>query len=151
MRILVRFPGKGRTVPVAWLKRLASLVLVLVKGREFEKKSELSIVLTGDSEIRKLNRVYRKKDRTTDVLAFSLLEGKRLKTGNKAVLPLGDVVISVSQAKRQAAERGMAFRQELSLLLAHGILHLLGYDHATPRQKSGMFRFQDRILKKFKR
>ncbi len=149
MRLLVRSSLKGESVSTAWLKQVASIVLTQTKGKEFEKKSELSIVLTGDLEVRKLNKLYRGKNRTTDVLSFPLLEGKRLMAGSELYLPLGDVVISVAQTKRQASEHGKDFRQELALLLMHGILHLLGYDHATPVQKKRMFGLQDKILRGF--
>ncbi len=99
--------------------------------------------------MQKLNRLYRKKDKTTDVLSFSLLEGKKLKTG-KGSIPLGDVVLSVPQTRRQALEQGKEFKAELALLLTHGILHLLGYDHGTKAEERRMFGLQDRLLKKWK-
>jgi probable rRNA maturation factor len=128
---------------------LSSLTLKKVKGPAYEKRSELSIVLTGDSEVRLLNRQYRKKDKTTDVLSFPLLEGKKLMDGLNGLIPLGDVVISVPQTRRQAIQLGREFRQELALLLVHGILHLLGYDHVTRSQEKKMFNLQDRLLRKF--
>lgn len=107
------------------------------------------MVLTGDGEVRKLNRLYRKKDKTTDVLSFPLLEGVRLKTGAKERTALGDIVISVPQTRRQARQQAKDFRRELALLLTHGILHLLGYDHRTRAEEKKMFGLQDRLLKKF--
>jgi len=148
MKVLVRCPVKPSPVSAAWLRRLASLTLKTVKGAPFEKRSELSIVLTGDGEVRKLNRLYRKKDKTTDVLSFPLLEGKRLKTGNQGTIPLGDVVISLPQTRRQAARQGREFKRELALLLVHGILHLLGYDHVSRSQEKRMFGLQERLLNK---
>lgn len=149
MKLFVRCSVKPSPVSPAWLRRLSSLVLKTVKGPAFEKRSELSIVLTGDSEIRRLNRLYRKKNKTTDVLSFPLLEGKKMKTSLKGPVALGDVVISVPQTKRQAVQRGRKLRQELALLLTHGILHLLGYDHVTRPQEKKMFILQDRLLRKF--
>jgi probable rRNA maturation factor len=121
-----------------------------VKGLSFEKRSELSIVLTGDAEVRRLNRQYRKKDKTTDVLSFPLLEGKKMRLGSRETIPLGDVVISVPQTRRQARERNVHFRRELALLLVHGILHLLGYDHGTMAEEKRMFGLQARLLKRSK-
>ncbi len=149
MKLLVDYHVKTKPVPPAWIQRLSALVLKSVKGLSFEKKAELSVVLTGDGEVRKLNRLYRKKNKTTDVLSFPLLEGKKLKT-SKDSIPLGDVVISVPQTKRQAARQGRNFRAELALLLTHGILHLLGYDHATKAQEIKMFGLQERLLRKWK-
>ena len=126
------------------------MVLKKVKGASFESRSELSIVLTGDREVRKLNRLYRKKDKTTDVLSFPLLEGVQLRSGRKDAVALGDVVISVPQTRRQAVQQGKDFRGELALLLTHGILHLLGYDHRTRAEEKRMFGLQNRLLRKWK-
>jgi probable rRNA maturation factor len=90
--------------------------------------AELSIVLTDDDQIQKLNRIYRKKNRPTDVLAFAQREGE---LGAQAGRLLGDVVVSIPTARRQAAQRGEALGAELTMLLAHGLLHLLGWDHQT--------------------
>lgn len=150
MKLLLRYSVSPKPVPPAWIKRLATLVLKKVKGASFEKKAELSVVLTGDAEVRKLNRLYRKKDKTTDVLSFPLLEGIRLKTGKKDGVPLGDVVLSIPQTRRQARQQGKDFHEELAFLLTHGILHLLGYDHGTKAEEKKMFGLQDRLLEKWK-
>jgi probable rRNA maturation factor len=148
LKLLIRCAGRA-PVSSAWVKRLASLALKTVKSPSFEKHSELSVLLTNDAEVRQLNRLYRKKDKTTDVLSFSLLEGKKLKNLSKGSIPLGDVVISIPQTRRQAVQLGRGFKRELALLLTHGILHLLGYDHVTQSQEKKMFSLQDRLLKKF--
>lgn len=92
---------------------------------------DLSVLLTDDSEIHQLNREYRGVDRPTDVLSFSQQEGEF-----PSIAPdlLGDVVISLETAKKQAVEQGHSLEEELFILLAHGILHLLGYDHETSRK-----------------
>jgi len=131
------------------VRRLSSLVLSRVKGRAFERRAELSVVLTGDGEMRRLNKAFRGKDKTTDVLSFPLLEGKRLAVGGKGNLPLGDVVVSLPQAAKQAKARGVPVRNEVDLLLVHGLLHLLGYDHATKAQEKRMFGLQERLLRLF--
>jgi probable rRNA maturation factor len=146
VKLFLRAQGKG-TFSRARIQCLSSFVLSRVKGRAFERRAELSVVLTGDGEMRRLNRAYRGKDRTTDVLSFPLLEGKRLASGGR--LPLGDVVVSLPQAGRQAKARGAALGDELALLLIHGILHLLGYDHATRREQKRMFGLQGRLLRLF--
>jgi probable rRNA maturation factor len=96
---------------------------------------ELSILLCDDPTIRDLNRRYRKKNRPTDVLAFPMQEGPA-PPGQFGLL--GDVVISVPTAARQAAERDRPIIEEVTFLLAHGLLHLLGYDHATRRDEREM-------------
>lgn len=150
MKLLLCYNVNPKPVSPAWIKKLSVLVLKKVKGVSFGKRAELSVVLTGDSEVRKLNRIYRKKDKTTDVLSFPLLEGMRMKGGSKEKIVLGDIVISVPQARRQALQQGKDFRAELALLLAHGILHLLGYDHRTKAEEKKMFGLQDRLLKNWK-
>jgi probable rRNA maturation factor len=97
--------------------------------------AELSILLCDDGTIRELNRVYRKKNRPTDVLAFPMAEGPG-PTPHTGLL--GDVVISLPTASRQAAERDRPIIQEVTFLLAHGLLHLLGYGHATKREEREM-------------
>ncbi|HXL73565.1 MAG TPA: rRNA maturation RNase YbeY [bacterium] len=149
MKILIRNPIKPKPVPDVWLKRLTTLTVKRVKGAVFENKAELSIVLTGDAEVKRLNRIYRAKDKTTDVLSFPLLEGKTFPMGQRKTIILGDVVISVPQTKRQALEAGKPFKSELALLVIHGVLHLLGYDHMRLDEGKKMFALQDSLLKKF--
>jgi probable rRNA maturation factor len=96
--------------------------------------AELSIALVDDARIRELNRAYRKKDKPTDVLAFAMREGEGGAQGGA----LGDVVISIDTARRQARDRGRPLLDELTMLLAHGILHLIGYDHRTDREERVM-------------
>ena len=104
-------------------------------------RAELSIALVGDREMRPLNAKYRKKRQTTDVLSFFVEDQPR--SGAKL---LGDVVISVEQARRQAAEGGMTLKSEMVILLIHGILHLLGYDHEkSPRQSQIMFAYERKL------
>ena len=86
-----------------------------------ESKAELSVLFCGDARMRRLNRVYRGKDKTTDVLAFPAGAGALL----------GDIVVSVPYAARQARRRGERASREIDRLLLHGYLHLLGYDHET--------------------
>jgi len=91
-----------------------------------EGRAELGVVVVDDAEMQTLNRTYRGKDRPTDVLAFAMREGRRA-IGDQAVL--GDVVISVDTAARQATQRRVSLTEEVRTLLIHGVLHLLGYDH----------------------
>lgn len=106
--------------------------------------AELSIVLCGDARMRTLNRHYRGKDRTTDVLAFALREGTALAHGDPRAL--GDVVISLPTAARQARAAGKGTAEEVRMLLAHGLLHLLGDDHRTLVQARRMSARTDLLL-----
>ncbi|MEZ4228493.1 MAG: rRNA maturation RNase YbeY [Polyangiaceae bacterium] len=115
------------------VKRLADHML---RALELES-AELSVLLTGDAEIHELNRVHRGKDQPTDVLAFALEE---VDAGPED-LPfrvLGDVVISLDTAGRQARERRHPLLDEVRFLLAHGLLHLVGFDHQTDAQEAEM-------------
>jgi probable rRNA maturation factor len=98
-------------------------------------ESELSIVLTDDDQIRLLNKNYRHKDRPTDVLAFAMREGQfgRISQGL-----LGDVIVSVPTARAQAGRRKKDLVSELTMLIAHGTLHLLGWDHDTTAKDKRM-------------
>lgn len=122
------------------LRRRAQRLLELLEKSD----CELSILLTGDEEMTELNRAYRNRNRTTDVLAFSQLEGDR---GHLHQEVLGDVVISLPTAKRQARERKHTLLDELIILLVHGTLHLLGHEHERTdrRTAAAMHREQERL------
>jgi probable rRNA maturation factor len=115
------------------------------------KKAELSLWLTSDLQIRKLNKEWRGKDKATDVLSFPLVGEAELRALAKMKpVPeweLGDVVISLDTAKRQAAEHGVTLPEELDLLLVHGLLHLIGFDHEiSPEEEKRMRRWEKKLL-----
>ena len=111
--------------------------------RMSEDKAELSLLFVDDPYIKRMNRKYRRVDSRTDVLAFAMREGQGLPIDSQI---LGDVVISVETAKREAEERGIAFQDELDLYVVHGVLHLLGYDDEDPREKKKMRAKEREIL-----
>ncbi|MEW6273280.1 MAG: rRNA maturation RNase YbeY [Thermodesulfobacteriota bacterium] len=132
--------GMAKHAPL--LRRLARAALRHLG----EDGSELSIALVGDDEMQRLNRDYRGKDRPTDVLAFAQREGEGL-PGEAASGLLGDVVIALPTAERQASERGHGVERELAELLVHGVLHLLGYDHErSPAEARRMFAKARKVL-----
>ncbi len=104
--------------------------------------ADVTIRLTDDAEIRKLNHAFRGVDRATDVLSFNqdMIDPE---TGR---LYLGDIVISLDRVKQQAAEHGHTPFQECALLAIHGTLHLLGYDHAEQDEKEIMWNIQSKLL-----
>jgi len=111
------------------------------------RSGEVALVLTDDASIQELNRDFLGEDAPTDVLSFSAQEeAGPFVTAPEAGAYLGDVIISYPRAVQQAGEQGHAVEQELDLLVVHGILHLLGYDHATEEEKSLMWSRQDTIL-----
>lgn len=103
---------------------------------------ELTIVLSGDKTVQELNRAYRSADETTDVLSFP--HGDQ--DPESGLTYLGDVVISLPQAERQAAKGGHSVEAELRLLTVHGVLHLLDHDHAEDDEKRKMWAAQAEIL-----
>jgi probable rRNA maturation factor len=123
VRLIVE-DGPYAGVSRASVARRARAMLEALQMRD----RELSILLTGDDQIQKLNRIYRKKNRPTDVLAFAQHEGE---LGDRSDRLLGDVVVSIPTARRQAEARKRDLESELTMLLAHGLLHLLGWDHET--------------------
>jgi probable rRNA maturation factor len=130
--------GPHRGVSRALVARAARAMLRALEIPE----AELSVMLTGDARIQELNRVYRHKDRPTDVLAFAQREGK---LGERAGAVLGDVVISIPTARRQAEGASRPVVHEVLWLLAHGLLHLLGWDHDTPARDARMRRETARL------
>ncbi|MDP3092325.1 MAG: rRNA maturation RNase YbeY [Nitrospira sp.] len=168
MAVYVRERLTRVRVRQAALRRLAERVLVAVG----EKQSELSIDLVADGRMRRLNREYRKKDRTTDVLAFAMRDadvgkgqgargerqgarGKGPRAKRKRLLPfapspapelLGDVVISIPTATRQARQGGRSLDEELAVLLIHGILHLCGYDHERNELEARRMRRREQAI-----
>lgn len=118
----------------------------LLRAENCGDDAEASILLTNDEQIRQLNREYRDIDAPTDVLSFSQAEGESVGQGVQDNV-LGDVVISVETARRQAAEQGHSLDHEMDVLLAHGLLHLLGYDHEAPEEASRMLSRQEEVLK----
>jgi probable rRNA maturation factor len=106
---------------------------------------ELSVLLTTDAAIRTLNRDWRKRDEPTDVLSFPAGPAP---IGQPDRRPLGDIVLSLDTARRQARAHGQSLAAELDLYLAHGLLHLLGHDHHRPAQARRMSALEDVLLGK---
>lgn len=112
--------------------------------QRLQRPLEVSVLLCDGAAIRRLNRRYRGRDAPTDVLSFGQLEGAAVPA---AAGLAGDVVIAVDVAARQAAARGEAPERELRRLLLHGMLHLLGMDHADPpAEDEPMLSLQERML-----
>jgi len=143
------------------LQRVAEVTLRTLK---IDRKAEISLAIVGHGRMRRLNKIYRRKNRVTDVLAF----------GDKSVLPylaksfprikrdqkiefvqppdgvkrLGEIILCYPQAKKQAKRLGHSLEKELTILLVHGILHLLGYEHEKGGQaEKEMRKTEEKILK----
>ena len=108
------------------------------------ENAELNIMLVGNAYIRTLNKKYKKRDSSTDVLAFRLDDEYNTCSSEKKLI--GEIVISLDQAKKQARMYGVSFEKELCLYVIHGILHLLGYDDIKPKDRIIMERKQFELL-----
>ena len=113
-------------------------------GAERLPDAEVSVLLLGDRAMRTLNRRYRGKDRTTDVLSFPLREGKFPLVQRYL---LGDIVICMPAAARQARVAGESLSQEIDRLLVHGLLHLLGHDHERGGREARRMEARERRLR----
>ena len=123
------------------LKRAVNAALV---HQSASLDSELTIVLTDDARLRELNRDYLGVDAPTDVLSFPASETDP-ETGARYI---GDILISVPRAQAQADTGGYPLESEVQLLVVHGVLHLLGYDHAQAKEKARMWKAQAEILER---
>ena len=140
MEILIKSLVRKKDFKPSLLRRVARKTL----EAEGYRKVQTSILFCSDSYIRKLNKEYRGVDASTDVLAFSMHEGKFSKVHPEV---LGDVVISLETASRQAKRYRYSLNKETILLVIHGILHLLGYDHLKKKDKEKMRKKETQILK----
>jgi probable rRNA maturation factor len=131
------------SVSEEWLERIARRVL----EAEGVGDAELSVAVTDDDTLRSLNREYAEEDAVTDVLSFSQREGEEFAAPPDGVPPLGEVIIAYPQAARQAKERNEAPEAEVARLLVHGILHLLGYDHAQPEEERRMRAREEELVR----
>ena len=131
-----------------WLEALSQIEQEEQIPLNLDQAYELSLRLTDDAEIQTLNAQYRQMDKPTDVLAFAALEVDSPQSEEMRSLPLylGDIVISVETAQRQAAEQGHDLSYELAWLAAHGLLHLLGWDHPDDDRLMRMLSQQEALL-----
>ncbi len=119
------------------IKKLLKTVFRWVK-----EKKNMQIILVSQEEIHALNRTYRNIDKPTDVLSFE--------NDDPNDTSIGDIFISIEQARRQAEEYGHTFEREIGFLAVHGYLHLKGYDHHTPEDEKEMMKAAEVILKRAK-
>ena len=116
-----------------------------------DSKLYISVILTNPDEIQKMNKEYRKIDKTTDVLSFPMYERDEIPNLNKEIEePIGDIVISVERVRKQAKEYEHSFERELSYMLVHGFYHIMGYDHMEEMEKKEMRAKEDVILNRLK-
>lgn len=108
-------------------------------------KGDLSVHFIGRDRMKKMNFIYRNKNKVTDVLSFAINDGKFFL--NKEEKELGDIFICFEQVKKQAKENKINYEEELKRILIHGVLHLAGYDHTKENEAKKMFCLQEKILR----
>lgn len=146
MAVLVSNLDEERPLP-ANIARVAEKAAAAVLAMEnCDPAAEVSIVFVDDEYIQRLNREYRGVDAPTDVLSFALNEGEPMPEDEGEQL-LGDVVISLPTAERQAVEYGHSLEREVAFLTVHGVLHLLGYDHQTEEERRLMREKEEAVLR----
>lgn len=138
----------ARLVDEDWAR---GVVVTTVATAGIQAHTEVGLVIAGDETVHELNKRYRGIDDTTDVLSFALSEQSDHESEGfimppDEVLHLGEIVISYPRAKLQAEEQGHPFERELALLIAHGALHLLGYDHIEPEGEQRMRAMEAAVL-----
>ena len=125
-------------------KDIVALNLRLSNTLELPKSFSYALILIDDLAMKTLNATYRQLDKTTDVISFALNDG--IDDKGQFVDELGDIFISVDAVYRQAEAYGHSVQREFLFLIAHGILHLLGYNHQTPDDETIMFDLQKELL-----
>jgi len=146
MEILIKNQQKIIKINQGKTKRIIKKVLQHLK---VDDKNEISVLFTDDNFIRSLNNKYRGIDKPTDVLSFSLQEGAVKSPKVESIKLLGDIIISVETAQRQADNLNHSIEKELKVLLIHGLLHLTGYDHEEDKDYKIMREKESEILKIF--
>ncbi len=114
---------------------LTKAIKAALRYENFTSSAEISVTFVDNERIRELNREYRGKDASTDVLSFPLIDFAGGEVPNPDVpVGLGDIVLSLERAREQAAELGHGFEREAAFLCVHSVLHLLGYDHELSQE-----------------
>ncbi len=154
MKVAIRNNQKKFKVEKSLRDLVRSAAKATLLYMDFSTKVEISVMFTDNQEIKELNHIHRGLDRATDVLSFPLIEydeegnviSEFMDFNQSGEMVLGDIVISLERAAKQAEEYGHSFNREVGFLTVHSMLHLLGYDHMTPEDEEEMFSYQEDIL-----
>jgi len=145
MPVLVNNLQEEVTVDDELTEFLSGVASKALAAAGYREDAEISLVFVDDEYIHELNLQYRGVDSPTDVLSFAMLEGETV-AGDEEEVILGDVVISMQAAQRQAAGYGHSFRREIAYLTVHGVLHLLGFDHGQEDEQKIMRAKEEEVL-----
>lgn len=155
MNIFINNEQDTVEVPEDINEAIESSVKAVLEQEKGDTGYEVSISFVDDERIKELNRIYRGKDDSTDVLSFPLYEDEEIESLEKNLHMdieelLGDIVISAQTAKRQAKSYGHSFKREVAYLVVHSMFHLLGYDHMDEDDKLLMRSKEKEAIKKIK-
>lgn len=144
----IDFSDHTELVKDEWYEQIEKLLNFAKQQEEISEDAELSITFVDKSEIQEINKMYRDKDKVTDVISFALEEDEPDIDMSEFDIPrvLGDIIICTDVAQEQSESYGHSFERELGFLALHGFLHLLGYDHMNEKDEKEMFGRQDAIL-----
>ena len=148
--ILIDKELKNKPPVEEWFKKV---VFTALTAEQADPSAQVSLFITGQEKVHQLNLEYLGEDRPTDVLSFPMItpeeSGKTFVTPPDSIVHLGEVIISYPQAAIQAEEHGHSVDREMAVLIIHGILHLLGYDHEVPEAEAKMKGREQYILRIF--
>lgn len=144
----IDFSDHTELVKDEWYEQIEKLLNFAKQEEQINVDAELSITFVDKSEIQEINKMYRDKDKVTDVISFALEEDEPDIDMSEFNIPrvLGDIIICTDVAQEQSESYGHSFERELGFLALHGFLHLLGYDHMNEEDEKEMFGRQDAIL-----
>lgn len=145
---VIDFIDESGLISTEDLARLEKIIDYTLKQEGINFNYEISVSFVTDDVIKELNKTYRNIDSVTDVLSFPLIEDFNADFIGD-IQALGDIVISVEQAKKQANEYNHSFKREIAFLVVHSVLHLIGYTHETKTEETKMFSIQEQVLKVF--
>jgi probable rRNA maturation factor len=148
VKVMVKNSQSEVKIPVGIRMLIRRCCHAVLMAEKFKQDAEVSVSFVSNEEIRRLNRIYRQKDRSTDVLSFPLGQNGRYDVNKETGCALlGDVVISLETAVRQANMYGHSLEREIGFLTVHSMLHLLGYDHETsPLEERKMREKEEEVL-----
>lgn len=128
-----------------YVERLYQVMKKEIDRKLFKRDGQLDLVLITDRKMRSMNKEYRGKDSTTDVISFAYLEVTDYEKEPGDII-VGDIFISVDTAARQAREKGHDLKKEMAILFVHGLLHCMGFDHNTDEEEAEMEGWAGKVL-----
>lgn len=128
-----------------YVERLYKVMKKEIDLKLFKRDGQLDLVLINDRKMKSMNKEYRGKDKTTDVISFAYLEVTDYEKEPGDII-VGDIFISVDTAKRQAREKGHDLKREMAILFVHGLLHCMGFDHNTDEEEAEMDGWARKVL-----